>query len=281
MKLCFKCTIIIFLISFAISVKANTYAESDDVTYYARVMTENVYLYSTCDQDSQIFAIPKTYFVELFSLNGEYYYARYDDFYGFVKKDEVLPVVKEPQTPFLQNISFRIFVPSGANLRSSPKNDGANNLVCSIPFLDSNISFYGLAQGEEAIAKKGTLWYFCKYYYNNTSCTGYVYAPLCDCLSTIYENNEEIEPLETEPTFKVDVAPTSTDPISEMSQTAQTLIIIAISLPCLLFIYLLFKPTMIAQSEGTSAKNKNNKHKKKISRLKKSDYFEFNDDDLN
>ena len=280
MKLSIKILFLTILIMLFCQNSFSAFASQESLTYYARVMENGVAFYQSPTDDDVIFVLPKSYFVELLDTSGDYYYARYIDILGYVKKDEVKAVVGTPSSPFLKNISFRVFVPSGANLRSSPKNSGANNLICSIPFLDSNISYYGEIEGEESISKKGTTWYYCKYYNNNSLFVGYVYAPLCDCVDTITENTEELEYMQGEPSFSLTSVQTSTDPMTEMSQTAQTLIIVAISLPCLLFIYLLFKPTMIAETKSESG-TKTKRQKKKISRLKKSDYFEFNDDDLN
>ena len=166
-----------------------------------------------------------------------------------------------------------MFVPSGANLRLSPQNNGAVNLICSVPFLETNLLYYGEIYGEEAISKKGTTWYYCKYYLNNNQHLGYVYAPLTDCLATIYPNDEQVEFIDGEITFNDTSINTSTSNAMEnLSSTAQTIIIVAVSLPCLLFVYLLFKPTQISENNKT----KHNK-KKKISRLKHSDYYEYDD----
>ena len=277
MKLSYICYIFIIFLSLTLPNTNSCFAEHNII--FARVMTDDCCLYVDTEINNPIFTLTKTYFVELLYSSDDYYYARYDDVYGFVLKEKVKPVISTPNNPFLSNISFRIFVPSGANLRSSPKNDGANNLICTIPFLDYNILYYGTTQGEEAISKKGNSWYYCKYYYNNNSYVGYVYSPLCDCLTQIEPNNEEMEYMQEEPDFSYSSTETQSNQILEISQTAQTLIIIAISLPCLLFIYLLFKPTMIA--ETSDSKTTKQRKKQKISRLKKSDYFEFNDDDLN
>ncbi len=246
-------------------------------------MDSETYLYSSTDnlEASQLFILPESYFVELLSNATEsLYYARYNDVYGYIKKALVKPVKSEPQMPFLNNVSFRVFVPSGANLRSTPQNLGATNLIYSIPFLETNILYYGKISGEEAISKKGTTWFFCKYYVNNLSYSGYVYSPLCDCLSPISKNEEVVEFISTPLVFEEDITQTSTNKMEGLSQTAQTIIIVAISLPCLLFIYLLFKPTRIIENSSTSSKarGKRQQNKNKISKLRHSDYFEFDDD---
>jgi hypothetical protein len=172
-------------------------------------------------------------------------------------------------------------VPSGADLRYTPYSNGTLNLICSIPFLDNNLLYYGVMLGEEAISKKGNNWYYCKYLSDNTSYTGYVYSALCDCLSIINNNNETVDYLNhSDITFNQSSSPSTVEPFAGLSQTATTVIIIVISLPCLLLIYLLFKPTKLAmQQTADEDKSNNKKHTiKKITRLKNSDYFEFDDD---
>lgn len=280
---------VVFIIIYLISLLAFLHKEEQSIvhaevnrTYYARITNNETFLYTSPEDStsSAMFILPQTYFVELLeNANDVFYYARYNDIYGYVKKALVSPVKTAPQMPFLINISFRVFVPSGANLRKSPQNLGATNLVYSIPFLESNLLYYGIIYGEEEISKKGNVWYFCKYYVNNLSYTGYVYSPLCDYLGDIYPNEEVIELYEGNLIFKEEIQNVTVNQMETLSQTAQTIIIVAISLPCLLFIYLLFKPTKMVENASAS-KQKNTKHKqnKKISRLKHSDYFEFDDD---
>ena len=244
-------------------------------------MDDSTYLYSatTSLETCAIFLLPKTYFVELLSTaENNMYHARYDDVYGYVKKEQVKPVKNIPAEPFLNKISFRVFVPSGANLRTSPYDYGATNLVYSIPFLETNLQYYGTTLGEESISKKGNVWYYCKYYLNNISYSGYIYSPLCDCLSPISTNQEMVEYIQGELAFKnetnVDFA---TNNMELLPQSTQTIIIILISMPCLFIIYLLFKPTKMLDGSTHESSNKVKK-RKKISRLRHSDYFELDDD---
>lgn len=253
-------------------------------TYYAHITQSNTYFFSepTDTETSKMFVLPQTYFVELLdNANDLFYSARYSDLYGYVLKSQIKPTSNIPSSPFLENINFRVFVPSGADLRSSPYCSGTLNLIYSIPFLDNNISYYGIMNGEECISKKGNVWYYCKYYCDNNSYSGYVYSALCDCLTSFSNNTETVEYLQhSELTFKPESSPTVAEPFEGLSQTATTIIIIVISLPCLLLIYLLFKPSKIAEQQEASSKSTSNKkqNKKKITRLKHSDYFEFDDD---
>ena len=133
------------------------------VSVFARIVADNTMLFSSQDKKNAIFILPNSYFVELLSQENDCYYVKYNGIFGYVLKDQVKAIIGQPSVPYLTNISFRIFVPSGASLRLSPQNNGAVNLICTIPFLDSNISYIGSAIGEEAISKKGNIWYYCTY----------------------------------------------------------------------------------------------------------------------
>ena len=143
--------------------------------------------------------------------------------------------------------------------------------------METNLSYYGITYGEESIAKKGNIWYYCKYYVNNLYYTGYLYSPLCDDLSPIVNNAEIVEYLTSPPVFEEETLETGGNILEGMSQTMQTILIVAVSLPCLLFIYLLFKPTRMAEEKATSSSNKTKSQKSKYKKLKHSDYFELDD----
>ena len=277
-----KTLLLIFMMSLCLLLSPTSISVQAESTYFAQIVNEETYIYSSPSIDennSEMFLLPKTYFVELLSMaNDKYYYAKYKDIYGYVKKDSVQPIVGTPTTPYLTGISFRVFVPSGANLRATPENLGSTNLIHSISFLETNLEYYGTINGEEAITKKGPIWYYCKYYMSNLTYMGYIYAPLCDCLSTINLNNEEVEFMTGELEFEQINKPSGVDGLENLSSTSQSLIIIAVSLPCLLFIYLLFKPSSIAKKESKTNKEARSNSRAKISRLKHSDYFELDDD---
>ncbi len=282
MRLFVKCIIILnaFLLVLTINNPHSAKYVHADITYFARITSSQTCFYSSPDNNSAIFFLPETYFVELIGdYDNDFYYAKYNDIYGYVKKGEVKAVKNIPNNPYLVDITFRVFVPSGANLRSTPYNNGSVNLIYSIPFLDTNFAYYGIINGEEAISKKGNIWYYCKYFSNNVVYNGYVYSPLCDSLSPIEKNNEPVEFIDGEIKFDSNNQDSSQiNAIENLPQATQTIIIIAISLPCLLFIYLLFKPTMVAESSNNNNKANRKKHKKKISKLRHSDYFELDDD---
>ena len=274
--------IFIFLLSICLVTPAQYIYASGE--FYGRIMSTNIYLYSSPsssdDNQNQIFMLPITYFVKLLGDENDLYYkAEYKGIFGYVKKSEVSCIDKTPVTPYANNISFRIFTPSGANLRTSPnETNGISNLVTTIPFMCTNLEFYGQALGEEAISYKGNVWYYCKYVKDNKDYYGYVYSPLCDLLTNIPQNTETYEYIT--PNFEsISQNTENQDKFLSISTPLQIVIIIAVCLPCILIIYFLFKPTKIAMQKPNGCKPK--KEKKKISRLKHSDYYEIDSDYFN
>lgn len=243
---------------------------------YAKIEKSGVFLYNSPIDNSanKAFEIPPTYFVELLSNaqdeNDEFFSVRYIDVFGYVKKSDVVAVDGTPQTPFATDISFRIFSPSGLDLKSSPSNETPFNRIVNVPYLCTDLVYYGKIEGEEMIPGKSTTWYYCKYISGTSTYFGYLYSDLCDKLSTIPQNTEILPNFEGELFAKpVEIESLST-PLSSLGTELKLLAIFAICLPCLVLIYLIFKPTKLVAENGNTGK-------KKIKRLKKSEFYELED----
>lgn len=234
-----------------------------DNSFYAKIQSDNVFFFSSPINSSQynLFVIPKTYFVLLLNdKNEDFYYAKYKDLYGYVLKNQVTVMRGTPSCPYA-NSTFRIFSPQGQNVYSMPYLNSTR--ITSIPYLCENITYYGSAYGEQAIPEKSQEWYYCNYFDNNNF-YGYVYSVFCDKLTPIGENTEAFQVVQN-PVF-------SSSSNESLSEVSMTFIIIAVSLPCIIVIYLLLKPTLISQKVLDSSPKKKRKH---------GDYFEFDDSDLN
>lgn len=240
------------------SVKMSSYAQTN---YYAKVMEENVYLYSQPIDDAQyfMFSIPESYFVLLLGQeNEDFFYAQYDDLFGYVKKDEVVVMDGTPAQPFASS-QFRIFALEGMGLYSSPYFNN-ESILLEIPFLADNLVYYGNIQGQSIPGKSG-IWYYCSYQGEK----GYVYSVFCDNLD-VTVNNEMFNVVDSP--FFDDGSPNSLSPV------AMTFIIIGVSLPCVVVIYLLIKPTFTREKV---LDNNSKIHKRK----RHGDYYEFDESDLN
>ena len=73
-----------------------TILNATNQTCYAQILSDDVCLYKTPydldDYSNVYFILPKTYFVLLTDISGDFYKARYQEFEGFVKKDKVQAV---------------------------------------------------------------------------------------------------------------------------------------------------------------------------------------------
>lgn len=251
-------------------------------TFFARIKYSGSPLlkspFSDTSSSNTHFILPQTYFVEILSKVGdEFFEAQYLGTYGYVKKSDIEFVAGTPQNPFANKISFRVFAQNGLNLRSSPKeSEGIANRLTTIPFLETNLQYIGYVEGEEAISNRGNVWYYCNYYRLSETLTGYVYAGYCDMLSNIVQNTEQLQVI-PEPSFEQTSVKDQTSDIGDgslnkLNKRAQILIIISVSLPALLILYLLFKPTKIVASLKASKKSPDTKKKKKRYR---DDYYEI------
>lgn len=253
-----------------------------DISFFARIKYANCPLLKNPSFDNSFsntyFVIPQTYFVEVFSKTGDYYEAQYLGTRGYVRKGDVEFVSGTPQTPFANKISFRIFAQNGLNLRSSPKeSEGIANRLTTIPFLETNLQYIGMIEGEEAISNRGNIWYYCNYFRMDETLTGYVYAGYCDMLSSITQNTETL-PVITEPSFeqlavKDEVSDIGDGSLNNLSKRSQILIVVAVSLPALIILYLLFKPTKIVAGQKTKKSPETKKKKKRY----RGDYYEIDE----
>lgn len=251
----------------------NYIAFAEEEIVYAKIKSDNVYFYSQAINNDlyKIFCLPKSYFVILTDNAGDstnlFYKASYMDVSGFIKKNEVYPIIGTPQNPFADNLTFSTFTPNGIELRNSPSNSNSYNVVATVPFSET-LNYYGRITGEQMIPQMGTTWYYCKYIDENSVYFGYLYYEYCYLLSDITENSENFPDYEGElfPQH-VDIIP-STDQIN-LSHELKLIIIICACIPCFIIIYLLFKPTKLIIDNG--------KHKKKINKVKKGEYYEYDE----
>lgn len=241
---------------------------------YAQITNNSTLFYKSpeINDANALFVLEQTYFVKLLeNEKNNFYKAEYMGVVGYVLKNNLRFVKGTPQKPFATNINFRVYAFEGLNLRSTPVNsEGPFNVITTVPFLETNLVYYGKTNGEEAIPNKGKIWYYCKYIVPATSKTefGYLYSVFCDNLTKIEPNQEVLEEIEA-PIFQPVSQENGGNALSNLSKVMQIIIVLGVSLPCLAIIYFLFKPTKIALDVG--------KNKKKIKKVKNSDYFEFED----
>lgn len=253
---------------------------------FARVLNENAYLYKNPvyqqTEENVFFLLEKTYFVQLYEITNDYFYkASYMGIDGYVLKSDVRCVAETPQTPYANSSSFRVYAQNGLTLRSSPTTkNGMFNKVATIPFLDSNLQYVGKISAEESVAYRGSDWFFCRYFKGDEQFEGYVYAGYCDMLTPIAENLEVVTYIDY-PIFQNTSKPTQTPASGSaeqgggVSKTA-IIVIVTVSLPALLILFLIFRPSRaLVRAERRAQKQS---VKTKIKRAgRHSDYYEMSD----
>lgn len=223
-------------------------------TYFARVMFEQTYFYKTPNEDDSIkniyFELPKTYFVELLSLTNNFYEARYKDIIGYVKKDCVQAVSGTPSNPFLNNITFRVYSEMSQTIYSAPTIQNNSNIITKIPLYSNNVQYIAKVDGECLILNRTNDWFYCKYNSNGIDYFGYVYSDFCDEITEIVNNTEQLTYINN-PTFS-----TETEPIPTLPKDSNYIgIIVAIlSIPAVIFLFMIMKGTKIINHEKTKQK---------------------------
>ncbi len=224
---------------------------SENETCFARILFDQVYFYKTPTDDNSLnniyFELPKSYFVELIDKDGNFYKARYMDLYGFVKKDSVQAVSKTPIKPFLTDVNFRVYANLSENMWTEPTESSI--LITAIPHLTNNIQYIGKINGECLIENRTSVWYFCKFT-NEKEHYGYVYSDFCDQMSPIQTNLEELEYMDN-PTFEVKQPPTNAIP---QNSNAVGIVVGILSIPVLIFVFMIVKSTKILNAEKTNKK---------------------------
>lgn len=218
--------------------------------WYGRITSEKVYLYASPYSDSisnAYFEIEPTYFVKLLdNANETYYKAQYLDLVGYVKKTDVKVTATTPQTPYLNNINFRIYSEISQTMRTVPSSsEGSQSQVCYLPYFCKDALYYGKIEGESAISGRTNIWYFCRYE-NSKAYYGYIYSDGCDQMKEYSPNTEIVEYVDA-PNFNVaeDNSPLA---IVNSNDKSYGLIIALISIPVAIFLIMIIRSGVILKS---------------------------------
>ena len=229
--------------------------------YYAKISNSATFLCSTPSENSALFEIPKSYFIEVNGSVDDYFKATYNQISGYVKKDKVCLMNGIPQTPFA-TATFKLFVPH--NLYSAPNN---NSTVLSAVNSSTTLNFYGTISGQQ-LNSSTNIWYYCSFQNADKTLYGYVFSGIADYLTQIPTNNEVFETINEDAMTNS----TQTSEFSSLSTGTKIMLIVAISVPSAFILYFLVKPSRILNNKAGLKK------KSKISRH--GDYFEFDEKEL-
>ena len=137
-----------------------TRASAETVANWARVVEEDVYLYSTEEDSQRSFVLEKSYYVQILSETDKMYFvsvmqneADFPQITGYVYKSRVLLCSVPPLSPYYPAVKVTVNNGSAAvrlsPLRSSPA------LVTALTA--QKLSYYG------KIVSEGETWYFVQY----------------------------------------------------------------------------------------------------------------------
>ena len=224
--------------------QAKTISVSKNISGYAQINYSSVQLYrypsENNDYSNKYFLLEPSYFVKLLERTNDYFYkVKVKDIVGYVKIEDVELVDNTPISPFLENIYFEIYSKTSAVLRSEPTTANGNKSIIQIlPAGTKNIEYLGKISGEESLVGGGNIWYYCKITnINGTASYGYVYASLTTNYSNISQNQEQVKSVSSQ-IFDL-------SNLLYINISTQNLIVLILSLPVLLILYLFIKPTKL------------------------------------
>lgn len=242
---------IVFSTIFPCPIEAYAYSEN---FCYARVMTDDTYLYKTPTEDNELsnvmFILPKTYFVKATLTVGNFAKVEYKDVTGYVKLNNIKFTSNIPINPYLNNISFRVYSEVSRPLRTSPyASTGASNLIMYMPLYTRDVEFYGTIQSEAVIELRTTTWYYIKYY-GDEIIKGYCYSDGCDYMTEYSDNTEIVTYIDSfEPNTEK-----NTDTPLKLGDEKTSVVIILLSIPALVFTIMVLKQSKILKSKNKKSK---------------------------
>ena len=237
-------------------------AKADDKTFYAKITSTGVQFCATPSETNALFVLPYSYFVKVNYIVDDYYKVTYKDVEGYVRRDKVTLMNGVPQVPFF-DATYEIFVPFG--LYQSPSQ--TSTVVTTLTDTDRKITYYGELAGQQ-VTSNNNIWYYSQVTISGEEKFGYVFSGVTDLLTQPIINNETFDIVSD------DFLETPTSEFKNLSTGTKIMLIVAISVPSLLILYFLIKPSKIVKNSN----NKNKKESKKIHHH--GDYFEFDENDL-
>ena len=255
----------IFLISaliFCLFGQSTQFAHAANLTYFAKVENSGTFLYSTQNDNAAMFEIPTSYFVKVEGFGEVFYKASYNGISGYVKKANISLMNGTPQTPYAQ-ATFKIFVSNYIYTNASQN----SSVVCSVNTADI-LNYIGRKDGEQ-VNSSSNVWYYCKLNKDGHEYCGYVFSGITDYLSTISLNTETFEKI-NETTITDD-----TEDLHRLSSKTKIMLIISISIPSVMILYFLIRPSKIMQVTANKRQIKQKQRQKRH-----GDYFEFDESEL-
>ncbi len=251
-------------ILFCVSLRTNvTFAQ---MNCFGKIEDSGVFLYSFPNEDSILFEIPLSYFVQIGQPSGSYFKASYNGVSGYVKKEDVVLMNGTPQNAYYKH-EFSVIYPNlyeEANSSSLVLTDKLNKNV--------SLDYCGIKSGEY-FTEDNCTWYYVKAEVDGKALEGYVFSQFIynNPLKNFQLNSERFDIVSEEMLFAA-----QTNQFQALSTGTKILLVFAIAIPSVLILYFLIKPSKIMQL--SKAKQKSLKRSKK--KIRHGDYFEFDENEL-
>lgn len=231
-------------------------------TYFAKVPTSGVYFCSSPSLETALFEIPPTYFVQVQAVKDDFFEVKYRDLSGFVKKSDVKLMNGTPIEAF-DNTSYSVYLPFSLYQNTN----AATEIALLTPSMV--LTYYGKKVGQQMKPNLAD-WYYSGVLIDGVLLRGYVYSDHATMQISTGKNEETFPPLSEDA-----LVSGTTTAFSGLSTGTKIILIVAISVPSLLILYFLIKPSKIMQITKSKRKPKS------ISkRIRHGDYFEFDENEL-
>ena len=204
---------------------------------YGLVVEANSILYrnpvESDASDNIYFYLPETYFVEVLEqVDQVFYKVRYDDIEGYVKFSSINIKDYEPVSVFPSNLILTVTGEIDAYVKTFPNT--SSQKVTELPS-GSSVQYYNKIYGQE-LNSGSPYWYYVKIQNGAQTQYGYIYEDYVTVQSEIIiPNDTSAKP-----------APQDKDPDEKLNETynfwTQIIIALAICIPVVFIIYLIFKP---------------------------------------
>lgn len=244
-----------------VNIPNECFAENDKI-YYAKVQSAGTNLCSMPNETSALFEIPYSYFVKVQYSVDNFFKVTYKNVEGYVEKNKVSLMNGTPVHPYAE-ATFKVFLTYNL-YENTNQNSGKVTEISTT----TTVEYYGTKIGEQ-VTSTNNVWYYSSITNGEQTFYGYVFSGVTDYLSTITTNTETFEIVDEK------ILDTTTTQFNTLSTGTKIMLIIAISVPSLLILYFLIKPSRIMQVTKTRKQVKK-EHKK----IRHGDYFEFDESEL-
>lgn len=235
--------VVVLLVVAVIVTPVATVAQAETIGW-ARIVDDDVYLYSTADSDKKTFVLEKSYYVEILDEVDNMYFVAvmqndtdFPRITGYVYKSQVTLCSVIPIAPYYPTVRITV-TGSSATLRLSPLPSASPVLTATNT---QQLSYYG------EIVSYGTTWYYV--YYGGSF--GYVEATsVSQPIVPLHPTPLPSKPAATTPSTPSTTEPSEDPTPSSSSPTSEILLIVFVVVLAVGLTLALFLPGNVRKRES-------------------------------